>query len=381
MNELIKKMIIFLFRMMPLRNEIILESHPDFSDNTYALYEYFLQQGVNKRYRIHWALHYANQRIPQLPKNVDTFYLDASGFKNMWNRFRALYCSRYILDSNSYIVKRRKGQIRLHLGHGMLIKITEEYHNAERMGECDGYLVTSPFWNDVLEKKVGVKRSRLLPLGYPRNDVLTDEAKKKNAFGKYIVWMPTFRQHKKDESISLNVRYPYGMPEIMNKEQLNELDEYLQKEDTKLYFRPHPAQDLSFLKEKTLQRIIVADDDFLKNNKITLYELLAASKGLITDYSSVYFDFLLTEKPIGLTMGDREEYFAKYGCAFKDVTKELEGVFIESYEELMGFVKDIVENENNPSEEYLLMRDKCHSVQDGTSAQKIYEYLTKKYGL
>ena len=379
MGELVKKLIICLFRLLPMKNEILLESYPDFSDNTYALYQYFLKEGVNEKYKIHWALHSEEVSIPELPKYVDTFYLDASGFKNMWKRFSVLYRSKFIIDCNSFIKKRRRGQVRLHLGHGMLIKVTEGYHNAEKIGECDNYLVTSPYWFEVFENKVGLNRECLLPLGYPRNDVLVDGSKRENSFGKYLVWMPTFRQHKSNNSISLSSRYPYGMPEVMNGEQLKKLDDYLGENNFKLYFRPHPAQKLDSLIKEEMKHIIVADDSFLGQHKIRLYELLAAAQALITDYSSVYFDFLLTEKPIGLTVGDREEYFSVYGCAFSDITKELQGDFIESHEELMTFIKAVVENRNMDMTQYKLAKDTFHAVCDGTSAKQIYEYLQENY--
>jgi len=260
------------------------------------------------------------------------------------------------------------------------MKVTKDYHNADKIGECDKYLVTSPYWFDVFEKIVGLDKKCLLSLGYPRNDVLVDENKRNNFLGDYLVWMPTFRQHRKDESISLSCRYPYGMPEVVDKEQLKKIDNYLGESGVSMYFRPHPAQDLTILQEENMKNIIMADDLFLQEKNMTVYELLAAAKALITDYSSVYFDFLLTEKPVGLTVGDREEYFSTYGCAFADITKELEAVFIQSYEELMMFIKDIIEGQTTVSKEYLLSKNKFHSVQDGTSAKKIYEYLKQNYG-
>ena len=57
MGNIVKKFLTNLIRVLPLRNDIILESHPDFSDNTGAFYEYLLKQGTNDRMKIHWAIH------------------------------------------------------------------------------------------------------------------------------------------------------------------------------------------------------------------------------------------------------------------------------------------------------------------------------------
>ena len=43
--EMIKKCLLGVMRLLPLRKAFVLESHPDFSDNTYALYEELLRRG------------------------------------------------------------------------------------------------------------------------------------------------------------------------------------------------------------------------------------------------------------------------------------------------------------------------------------------------
>lgn len=379
MREWIKKILICLFRRMPLRDDIIMESHPDFSDNTFALYEYFLRQGVNKRHRIHWALYDKGHAVPELPENVDTFYLDASGIRQMAKRFFVLYRSRFIIDCNAYIHKRRKGQVRIHLGHGMLIKITENYHKAEKIGECEAYLVTSPFWYDTFVKKIGLPEAVLLPYGYPRNDVLVSKEAKKSRFGRYILWLPTYRQHRLHRESAMEMVYPYGMPEIMDRKELFTLDALLQEKGVTLYFRPHPVQELSLIRKEELHNIQIADDDFLHREKITLYEMLAAAEALITDYSSVYYDFLLTERPIGLTIGDRKEYFKYYDCPFEDMKEAVKGSYIESFAELMNFVSQTAAGENPEAGTLAEMKKRYHAVQDGTSSEKVYHYLKDNY--
>ena len=44
-TEMIKKCLLGMMRLLPLRKAFVLESHPDLSDNTYALYEELLRRG------------------------------------------------------------------------------------------------------------------------------------------------------------------------------------------------------------------------------------------------------------------------------------------------------------------------------------------------
>ena len=50
------------------------------------------------------------------------------------------------------------------------------------------------------------------------------------------------------------------------------------------------------------------DNRFYSEHGLAAYEFVGACDGLITDYSSVLFDYLLLDKPIGLTWQDVEAY-------------------------------------------------------------------------
>ena len=52
----------------------------------------------------------------------------------------------------------------------------------------------------------------------------------------------------------------------------------------------------------------MANDEYLKEKEIKLNQILSATDALITDYSSIYYDYLLTDKPIGLTINDIDEF-------------------------------------------------------------------------
>ena len=60
----------------------------------------------------------------------------------------------------------------------------------------------------------------------------------------------------------------------------------------------------------TLSNLVFINDAFLSDNGIINYELLGVADALLTDYSSVYYDYLLLDRPIGLCWDDYEEYKA-----------------------------------------------------------------------
>jgi CDP-glycerol glycerophosphotransferase (TagB/SpsB family) len=258
------------------------------------------------------------------------------------------------------------------------MKITPGYHQPDKIGVCDGFLVTSPFWVKIFSEKIGLDRKCLLPLGYPRNDIFADKTKEHNRFGRYLMWLPTYRQHRLHPEQAVGENFAYGMPEVETKEQLLKLDKYLQNCKIKLYFRPHPVQDLSGLKKEKLSCIELADDRFLTKNGITVYEMLAGAQGLITDYSSVYYDFLLTERAIGLTIRDSAEYFDYYGCPFEHLSENVKGFYIKNFDDVLTFIKEVKEGNVPESENILEMKKKYHLFADGKASERIYRYMEEK---
>lgn len=380
-----KKLLLYLMRLFPLRKFIIFESHPDFSDNSFALYQELLRRNVNAEYRIYWMKTFRADEVPELPWQVDTFEAKPATFRESLKRAYILNCSRFIIDCNTFVHKRRKGQVRIHLGHGMPIKIDLEY--SRKFGDCDKYMIQSGFWREIYQNQIHVPGEVLCELGYPRNDVLVNPVKnltweetvRKDA--KVIVWMPTYRQHRLHMERAMHNKYPYGLPCVHNEAELRQLHDCLEQDNILVLFRPHPVQELSVFSEQELPHIQIADDAYLNEWGLTLYELLGNSNGLITDYSSVYFDYLLTDCPIALTIEDRQEYFKHYTLAFSDYKKFIKGFYIEEFTELLRFVKETASGVDSAREARQHAKKMFHTDARGDSAQKIVDMLVREYGL
>lgn len=385
LGKLIKKIFILFFQLLPLRRAVIFESHPDFSDNTFALYREFLRRGIQRRYRLYWMKTFRGGEVPELPEGVSVFENEPGGLSEMIRRTYILNTSKYIIDCNSFIYKRRRGQIRIHLGHGMPVKIDLNY--SRKFGDCDKYLVLSEFWKEIYTEQILVPEQKLCYLGYPRNDVLVNLPSCltwKEAVADYrkvIVWMPTYRQHRRHLEGAMANEYLYGMPCIHDRKELEAFHRVLREKNILVLFRPHPVQELSLFRDSGLTHIRIADDSYLEEFQITLYELLANSGGLITDYSSVYFDYLLTDQPVALTIEDREEYFQHFTLAFPDYKAYIKGSYIENTEDLIQFIQDTAEGIDTGRTERMRAKEMFHSYVDGRSAERITNMLEDEYGL
>ncbi len=97
----------------------------------------------------------------------------------------------------------------------------------------------------------------------------------------------------------------------------------------------------------------ITNDDF-ENNGVNLYELLAVTDALITDYSSVAIDYLIVDKPIGFALEDYEMYKATRGFIFDDPLQYMPGHHMYGIDDLEHFLHDIA----NGSDPYKADRDR-----------------------
>ncbi len=385
MKEKIKKIIYNL--PIYLKNYIILESNPDLSDNTYSLYKMLLENNVNKKYKLFWFVYDKNMYKHIKIKNV--YFINAFGQISLFDKIKKIYINfkaKYIIDCNKFIYKMNKNQKRLHLGHGMPYKLVPEYCNLT--GETDYILSLSNFFNDNIAKLHLVDKSKIVTLGLPRNDDLFSRNKNiKNLFKiinyeKVVIWLPTYRQHKnKNAELSMNSLFTLGIPIIYNLENLKKLNSTLKELNILLVLKPHPAQDLSAIKAENLSNFIILSDLDLKQNNINLYEFLGQTDALITDYSSVYYDYLLLDKPIAITVDDFEDYKKTFNFVYDDIFKVIKGEYINNYDNLITFFKNISTNNDVAQKEREKSKKLLHNYYDGNSSKRVYEFLLNSMGL
>ena len=369
-----------IFRFIPLRRYILMESNPDFADNTKPLFDIFIEKGVNKKYKIIWFVYNKKEFKNVKIKNVKFVEMYTETFLKKTRRKYYENTAKIIIDGNKYIKKTRKNQFRFHLGHGMPLKKADKY--CKGAGDFNFILQESSYFTDIMCKLYEIDKSKLVNLGYCRNDDLirykdkdiikNEEWKNK----KIIVWLPTYRKHRiKAANIDTGVNFLYGIPCLESKEQLRSINKLMKEYNILLLIKLHPAQDKSKLSKLNLSNLRFITDEMLKQSNITLYQLLAKSSALITDYSSVYYDYLLTEKPIGLAINDLENYIKKFGIIYENYYDAIKGEYIYNYKDLEHFIINIGTDNDEKYEERISAMNKYHNYKDDKSSLRVYEFL------
>ena len=105
----------------------------------------------------------------------------------------------------------------------------------------------------------------------------------------------------------------------------------------------------------------------------SLYALLRRTDALITDYSSVYIDYLLTGKPIGFTIDDMADH--QTGYHFPDPLELMPGPHMISFSDLIKFVTDLAESNDAYAARRDLANRQLNKFTDGRTAERIISYF------
>ena len=100
--------------------------------------------------------------------------------------------------------------------------------------------------------------------------------------------------------------------------------------------------------------------------------LYTISDLLITDYSSVFFDYANLSRPIILYMYDLKEYAEGIRGFYIDIN-ELPGPIIENEEELPAAIKEALSGNFRPNEKYARFNEKYNYLDDGNASRRVVE--------
>lgn len=371
---------------LPMNNEIIFESHPDLSCNAYALYQHMLQRGINRDYKLTWLVREPEKYKADLDQNLDYLPLfpktmgDKIKTYIRCNRAKAVFsCHTHV---SSWCVSTK--QINVFLDHGSHLKSV--LNKGERFPVHCGYLnCQSEFFVKYNVEQYTVEKDQVISLGLPRNDLLfTDTGsisrlvENRSQYKKVIMWAPTFRRHHGKERIDCDVGYPLGLPVFQSEEDAIKLNTVLAANKLLLIIKPHPASDMSVIKEMRLSNVMFLYNSDLAAANIQLNELLAQTDAMITDYSSIFYDYLLLDRPIGLTLDDYNEYTDQKGFVFEDPLVILKGEYLYNLEDLCVFAVSVANGEDKTLAVRTEVKNLVHYYQDDRSSQRICDFLLEK---
>ena len=354
-----------------------------YSDSPKAIYEYMLNNKEYEDYHYVWMFRDPGAH-QDLIMNRNTAVV-AYGSKDEKDAIReAKYWITNYRMLDEYIP--RKDQIYVQCWHGTPLKRlgydlsnsdnamndTEEIRDKYKKDAVRFKYLLSPshFVTEKFRSAWNLRELRkydcVLEKGYPRNDRLInareDEIEAiKEKLGlpegkKVILYAPTWRDNQYDSSLG----YTYKLHVDFDK-----LKEYF-GEKYVILFRAHylVASEFDFGKYSGFIWDVSGYDD--------INDLYLASDLLVTDYSSVIFDYANLKKPMVFYMYDLEEYRDSIRGFYLDIS-ELPGPIVRTEEELRDSVLAL--DNFSPDEKYLKFCKKYNYLDDGNATERVVKAI------
>lgn len=353
-----------------------------------AIYEYMLTQEQFKDFKFIWVFK-EPEKHRYLEKNPNTTLVQDSTRAYL----KAMAVSKYWIHNYrvSDHIYPKENQIYVQCWHGTPLKklgydITkgdnvlnsiEEIRFKYKVDAAKFKAILSPSrfasekfisaWN---LKAIG-KENCVIEQGYPRNDKLfhADEADRqrvRKALGiegvnkKIIFYAPTWRDNQHDSTIGYTYKTEVDFDKL--KEALGE--EYI------ILFRAHylVANSFDFEKYSGFVYDVSSYDD--------INDLYIVSDLLITDYSSVFFDYANLRRPMLFYMYDFDSYKNEMRDFYFDID-ELPGPIVKDEDSLIEAIRGLDRYMLAYGEKYIAFHNKFNYLDDGHASARVVDAVMR----
>lgn len=371
-----------IFALLPRNNKLILfESYSgkQFSCNPRAIYEYLQENKDQYDYKMIWSI---DKRYLSALDGVDAAYIKRFSLKWIWYMATAKY---WITNSRLPLwIPKPKNTLYVQTWHGTPLKklandmdevhmpgtTTEKYkQNFLQEASKWDYLISPNAYSTEIFKRAFQFNKQILETGYPRNDILYSPNKEslikriKQELGisenkKIILYAPTWRDNEFKKVGQYKFKLQFDLEE-MRKEFGDSVVillrmHYLVSENFNLEEYKGFALDVSSYRD--------------------IRDLYLISDLLVTDYSSVFFDYINLKRPIVFFVYDLPLYRDAIRGFYLNFQEEAPGYLVETKEELIFKLKSILQKptlDSNYDTYYNLF---C-KLEDGEASKRVIKRI------
>ena len=343
----------------------VVKKNTDYSGNLRVCADLFLRNGQHKLYVY---------KDDSMPKDIEKA-LTVQGITvlkpNLWLTFYHLLTTGIFVFSHvprdAHLTSRNKNRKVLGLWHGVAFKNIESQmisvsdtkmklikNNAKlydlmvASSEADKkYIAKSFLVDESIIDIIGLPRYELLKSDYPFDDFLQLQKNRLSEIKsnmKLVLYAPTFRE--KTES---------AFDQVCDEEWI-QLQSFLQKSDVILGLRPH-SYDIktSPVVTRKMKNIVwLSQEEFTESNLV-----LQFVDALIVDFSSIWIDFLLLDRPILGFAKDFEHYCNNERGFAYDFEETFPDKFAHNFDDFFTNLVQVI-GDDNQKKEYRFVKEKFH---------------------
>lgn len=365
---------------------MVFMSQPDFGCNPHALWDYVTH---NTDIETAWVV----KKIARYEALVER------GIRcEVYGTLAAekLIASADIIIANSYTyleIPKKEHQLLVNLWHGSGVKAHDYYDhnlNPRHAIKLEKYFklvdlmcVHSLDDRFKLSAMLHYDLRKMYVTGQPRLDLVNaSDGKEKlvrmfgeeiGQYDKLIFFAPSYRANMSCHAGKIFSDNIFRLDDYED----SKLDEFLKKNNAAIVYKLHPIEQTAFSGRifSMSGRCFELTDEMLFNQDIRYDELLNAFDVMVSDYSSIVYDYLLLDRPVVYLLPDFDEYKNKKGFVFSNIDAFMPGEKAYTFEELMPALSRAFENPDAykaARENVILNR---FDYTDGKSTQRCFECI------
>ena len=357
---------------------LIAEKRTEARDNAYELFKYIRQHhpGTNAYFII--SKNSSDLKKVEVWGNVvfnDSFkhfvYFVAAKF-NIGSQPQgagpSMFRNRGLRIANFF---RSRNKYHINIKHGII----KDMHGMQKFDGCELISCATKREQEFLIKICGLAEERVPLLGLCRFDALHNTQDK---ILKQILIMPTFRSWLKPGNTAqmatitetknfMMSEYFLSFSSLLASKRLKDL---LARFGYKVVFYPHYSMQgyIHLFKKYSSENVVIADRD-----NYDVQDLLINSATLITDFSSVFFDFAYMYKPIIYFQFDgikfRERHYAE---GYFNYERDGFGPVTHTMNELLDALEHYLEFGAVPQEEYIQRSRDFFTLRDTRNCERVF---------
>lgn len=355
-----------------------------FADNPKYLYLY-INQKEKEKIRAIWI-----SKNKQIVNRLKEYNLEVYYYYSIKAFFYCMIAGVYIFDNYSKDISFwfSGRSLKVNLWHGIPLKKIQAdnkfdkirhpdnnwkkfYYALRRMSDEKPWhyiLTTSDFLVPIFSSAFNT--SHVLTSGYPRTDILVSNRIQnikmkseeedyqqlvRKKYKKFILYMPTFR-NSENKFFDIVI--------------LQQLKEFMEKEQYLFCIKLHPKSKL----KKEFESLVSANI-FILDADHDPYIFLGMADLLITDYSSIYFDYLWLDRPILFFDYDKRDYLEHSREFYFNYEEFTPGVKVETMEQLFQAIREIdkIEIEKQMKLRRIILRDKVFDKSAAFASQRLFQ--------
>lgn len=345
-----------------------------YSCNPRAIYEYL--QSNHPEYKMYWSV---DKRYAALFEEAGIPYLDRFSFSWLLKMTRARY---WVTNSRLPLwIPKPKHTIYLQTWHGTPLKklaadmnevhmpgtTTDKYkENFHAESSKWDYLISpNAYSSEIFARAFNVDTSKILETGYPRNDILyngnnrdtIDSLKQKLGIPiekKIVLYAPTWR----DDEFYSKGKYKFEIKLDLDRMKRELGEEYV------ILLRLH------YLVSENLDLSAYEGFAYDLSSYEDISHLYLISDLLITDYSSVFFDYANLQRPMLFYVYDIENYRDKLRGFYFDFEKNAPGLLVKTSDAVIDSIKTMKYENTNDINHF---HERFCALEDGQASRRVVE--------